>query len=184
MPHDITLDFVVEPAAVMRASALAGRETLRRVPSRSVLSGLLIALGVGAVLGLGMSMLRLGLEALVPAALAAIGAAAATIFAIRRNSVRILDVGFRSLEDPPRCRITLGPAGIRSRIGGHSSTFDWSAVGGAVDGPDGLVLTAGFYAILLPDAALPPGMDRQTLRQAIQHWAGGLDRETEDAGVF
>lgn len=65
---------------------------------------------------------------------------------------------------------TLDDAGVTETAGPFRSVCHWRGVSGMLEAPDGVGLMVGATVIVLPDLALPVGLDRAGLKARIDDW--------------
>lgn len=178
MTTQLALDFtVVYDRALLAEIARSRHPHSRRIRIRDVVFGFVLSLLVTA-LALAVSH-EIGGRAAVRGL--AVGAAAFWLGTLiyRRFWVPhwFAEMQLSEEFDVGPAQIMLRPAGLRFATRHAEMVLDWNAVNGVSTYSGGLLLWTGIVAAIpLPDAALPEGLDRETMLARIEAWRRAGER--------
>lgn len=171
MSEAVGLSGAVDPRSDWTAIEAGGqRVATRRTDSLLYATVLLTITGAAVVAGLNERLLFLADKPLLfgafPVALGAILIGMMRALHVRRCRAAHERFAARDRD----LRIEVGPEGFRARTRLREAALSWLAVDEVFDLPRGLAVRAGLFILPIPDALLPPGLDREALKARVAAW--------------
>ena len=173
MSETITLTFAFDRALSRRAMTGWWRSVVPPEPflKRAVIWAVIwFAIG-----GVALAVAAAGLDPwLVGAGLIGAGVMVASFAYLQRTRMgRFWDEIGRHWDRAGDTSVRLGPQGLEIRDAVSRRRLDWRAVDAVRAIRGGTVFRSGISMLVIPDAALPPGMDAKAFRSRIADWRAG-----------